>query len=93
MHVNGMKPGSSATVNIKYRSVIDDENLTKCGNGSARAQFKVAVNEDEYNQTQGKDVPQIAMGASSSTSIKAIVDASGNVIVNINGVGSYSGDC
>ena len=26
MHVNGMKPGSSATVNIKYRSVIDDEN-------------------------------------------------------------------
>jgi hypothetical protein len=92
--VGGMVPGAAVKVVIKYRSVVDETKIAKCGNGSARCQFKVAVNEDSYNQTQGNDVTQIAMGASSTftmTSKKA--DASGYVAININGVSSYSGDC
>ncbi|MBR4974351.1 MAG: hypothetical protein IKY60_02065, partial [Bacteroidales bacterium] len=99
MNVVGLTPGSKAKVVIRYRSVIDDKkdlvvSDLKCGNGSARAQFKVAINADQYNQTAGEDVTQLAMGADGTYSnANVTVDTKGRVTININGVNSYSGDC
>ncbi|MBP5457846.1 MAG: hypothetical protein J6Y37_15250, partial [Paludibacteraceae bacterium] len=94
--VAGLAPNSTATVKIEYRSVIDDDLAANksCANGAGRAQFKVAINADQYNITQGEDVKQVAMGAKGSYSNAMVkVGADGLVDIRINATTGYSGDC
>ena len=91
--VNGAEPSSDVKVVIEWRSVVDPDNNTVSCSNSSRAQFKVAINQDQYNQTNGKDVSQIALGESSSYTETLTATADGTVQININGVSSYSGTC
>ena len=94
--VAGLAPGSTAKVVIEYRSVIDEDlsGNKSCGNGSARAQFKVAINADQYNITQGQDVKQLGMGEQGTYNDAMVsVGADGMVDIRINATSGYSGDC
>ena len=92
--VGGLTPNSTATVVIEYRSVVDEDLLTTCGGGSARAQFKAAINADQYNLTQGSDVPQLGMGEKNTyKDTKVKVTSEGIVDIRINATSGYSSDC
>jgi hypothetical protein len=59
--VGGLKANSTATVVIEYRSVVDPKLNKTCASGG-RFEFKVAINADQANLLQGKDVKQIETG-------------------------------
>ncbi|MEE0995867.1 MAG: hypothetical protein U0L74_00605, partial [Paludibacteraceae bacterium] len=91
--VGGLKANSTATVVIEYRSVVDPKLNKTCANGG-RFEFKVAINADQANLLQGKDVKQIETGTSASyTDSKVAVGADGTVDIRINAVPHMSDDC
>ena len=91
--VGGLRANSTATVVIEYRSVVDPKLNKTCANGG-RFEFKVAINADQANLLQGKDVKQIETGTSASyTDSKVAVGADGIVDIRINAVPHMSDDC
>lgn len=82
--VTGVVPGSNVSVSIEYGSVVDETKNTICMWKDIG--FKAGINLDQWNQTNGVDVPKVTMGKSSSYTLSGVASATGEVVFRVNHV-------